>query len=115
MQWISLMAVVDDQLARARQSTSGRSAQTIYGGHDHLLRQTVIAILAGTELGEHLSPGEATLQVLEGTVKVNAGTDSWEGAVGDFLPIPPGRHSIDALEDSAVLLTVRADSRDGSG
>ncbi|MCW2650305.1 MAG: LuxR family transcriptional regulator [Mycobacterium sp.] len=114
MEFISLTAVVDEQLARARLSSSGRAAQTIYGGQDHFLRQTVIAIIAGRELGEHLSPGEATLQVLEGTIKVNAGSDSWEGAVGDFLAIPPGRHSLDAVEDSAVLLSVRADSRDGA-
>jgi quercetin dioxygenase-like cupin family protein len=114
MDSISLTAVVDEQLARARQSSSGRAARTIYGGHDHFLRQTVIAIVAGRELGEHLSPGEATLQVLEGTVKVNCGSDSWQGAVGDFLVIPSGRHSVDAVEDSAVLLSVRADSRDGS-
>jgi len=114
MDSISLTAVVDEQLARARQSSSGRAAQTIYGGHDHFLRQTVIAIVAGHELGEHLSPGEATLQVLQGTVQVNAGGDSWQGAVGDFLVIPGGRHSLDAVEDSAVLLSVRADSRDGT-
>lgn len=114
MDSISLTAVVDEQLARARQASSGRAAQTIYGGHDHFLRQTVIAIVAGHELGEHLSPGEATLQVLEGTVKVNCRGDSWEGAVGDFLVIPPGRHSVDAMEDAVVLLSVRADSRDGT-
>ncbi|HUO38729.1 MAG TPA: cupin domain-containing protein [Mycobacterium sp.] len=114
MESISLTAVVDEQLARARQSSSGRAAQTIYGGHDHFLRQTVIAILAGRELGEHLSPGEATLQVLQGSVKVNAGAESWEGAIGDFLVIPSGRHSLDAVEDSAVLLSVRADSRAAS-
>jgi quercetin dioxygenase-like cupin family protein len=115
MDSISLTAVVDEQLARARQSSSGRAARTIYGGHDHFLRQTVIAIVAGHELGEHLSPGEATLQVLEGSVRVNCGSDSWRGAIGDFLVIPPGRHSLDAVEDAAVLLSVRADSRDGSG
>ena len=115
MDSISLTAVVGEQLARARQSSSGRAAQTIYGGSEHYLRQTVIALVAGHELGEHLSPGEATLQVLEGTVKVNCGSESWEGAVGDFLVVPPGRHSLDAVEDSAVLLSVRADSRASSG
>lgn len=109
----SLTAVADEQLARARQSHSGRAAQTIHGGHDHFLRQTIIALLGGHELGEHSSPGEATLQVLQGQVKLSAGDDAWEGGVGDFVVIPPARHSLLAVEDSAVLLTVRADSREG--
>ncbi|HUL98291.1 MAG TPA: cupin domain-containing protein [Mycobacterium sp.] len=113
MDSLSLTAVVDEQLARARQSNSGRSAQTIYGGHEHFLRQTVMAILAGHEMAEHNSPGEATLQVLQGEVKVSAGNDTWEGAIGDFLIIPPVRHSLEAVDDSVVLLTVRADSRAG--
>jgi quercetin dioxygenase-like cupin family protein len=112
MDSISLTAVADEQLARARQSHSGRAAQTIYGGHDHFLRQTVIAIVANHELGEHHSPGEATLQVLQGRVKVHAGPDVWDGADGDFLVIPPVRHSVEAMEDSVVLLSVRADSRE---
>jgi quercetin dioxygenase-like cupin family protein len=110
---LSLTAVADEQLARAWQSNSGRSAHTIYGGHEHFLRQTVIAVIAGRELGEHYGPGEATLQVLAGSVKVSAGGETWEGAVGDFLVIPAVRHSLAAVEDSVVLLTVRADSRDG--
>jgi quercetin dioxygenase-like cupin family protein len=44
---------------------------------------------------------------------VSAGTQSWGGAVGDFLIIPAVRHSLQAVDDSVVLLTVRADSRDG--
>jgi quercetin dioxygenase-like cupin family protein len=112
MDSLSLTAVADEQLARARQSNSGRSAQTIYGGHEHFLRQTVIAVLAGRELAEHESPGEATLQVLTGQVKVTADDQSWEGAIGDFLVIPPVRHSLQAVEDAVVLLSVRADSRD---
>ena len=71
MESLSLTAVADEQLARARQSNSGRSAHTIYGGHEHFLRQTVIALVGGRELAEHESPGEATLQVVTGAVKVS--------------------------------------------
>ena len=112
MDSMSLIAVADDQLARARQSSSGRAAHTVYGGHDHFLRQTVIAIVGGHELGEHESPGEATLQVLRGRVKVHAGADAWDGAEGDFLVIPPVRHSVEAVQDSVLLLSVRANSRE---
>lgn len=112
MDSMSLTAVADEQLARARQSKSSRAAQTVYGGHDHFLRQTVIALLGDHELAEHESPGEATLQVLHGRVKLTAGSDSWEGGIGDYVVIPPVRHSLLAVEDAAVLLTVRADSRE---
>jgi len=112
MESLSLTAVADEQLARARQSHSGRSAQTIYGGHEHFLRQTLIAVAKGHELSEHWGPGEATLQVLQGQVKVSAGNDSWTGANGDFVILPAPRQTLVAVEDSVMLLSVRADSRD---
>ncbi|MGJ7440361.1 hypothetical protein [Aquipuribacter sp. MA13-6] len=37
---------------------------------------------------------------------LHSGDDSWEGSPGDLLIIPDARHSLDAIEDSAVLLTV---------
>lgn len=52
------------------------------------------------------SPGEATVQVLAGRVRLTVGEQSWEGAAGDYLVIPPSRHSLDALKDSAIMLTV---------
>jgi quercetin dioxygenase-like cupin family protein len=35
-----------------------------------------------------------------------AGDDTWEGRDGDLLIIPDASHSLTALQDSAVLLTV---------
>ncbi len=102
----SLSVLAAEQLVKARQSTSGRAAHTVYGGHDHALRQTVIALAAGHELAEHESPGEATLQVLLGRVRLTAGDETWEGGQGSFVAIPPARHALAALEDAAVLLTV---------
>jgi quercetin dioxygenase-like cupin family protein len=109
MESISLTALVDEQLEAARAAHSGRAAHTIHGGHEHLLRQTVIALAAGHELGEHASPGEATLQVLRGHVRLSAGEDSCDGSAGDYLVIPAQRHALLAVDDSAVLLTVLAD------
>ena len=73
---------------------------------EHVLRQTVIALAAGSGLAEHNSPGEATLQVLRGRVRLTAAGESTEAEAGDLLVIPPDRHSLDATDDSAVLLTV---------
>jgi len=106
MDALDMTDLVDELLDGARSASSGRSARTIHGGHEHALRQTVIALASGHGLDEHESPGEATLQVLRGHVRLNAGGEGWEGVAGGYLVIPPQRHSVEALEDSAILLTV---------
>ncbi|EKF22361.1 hypothetical protein C731_3658 [Mycolicibacterium hassiacum DSM 44199] len=102
----SLTALVREQLETARTASSGRSAATVYGGHEHSLRQTVIALRAGSKLDEHDTNGEATLQVLHGRVRLTDHTANWEGSAGDHIVVPRTRHGLAALEDSAVLLTV---------
>jgi quercetin dioxygenase-like cupin family protein len=102
----SLTALVRQQLDLAGRASSGRSAHTVYGGHEHVLRQTLIALTAGKSLDEHENPGEATVQVLHGRVRMVAGETSWDGAPGDLLIVPDERHSLEAVEASAILLTV---------
>ena len=102
----SLTALLDQHLELARQTPSGRSAHTVYGGHQRTLRQTLIALTAGQLLDEHENPGEATLQVLHGRVRLVAGDTTYEGGRGDLLIIPDSRHRLEALEDAGFLLTV---------
>ncbi|MEZ0052176.1 quercetin dioxygenase-like cupin family protein [Mycobacterium sp. MAA66] len=106
MEKISLTALARQHLEIARDGSGGRSAHTVYGGHEHALRQTLIALADGNELAEHESPGEATLQVLQGRVQLVSEQASWDGMAGDHLIIPSTRHSLRALADSVVLLTV---------
>ncbi len=106
MESVSLTDIAAEQLAAARQAHSGRASHTIHGGHALELRQTVVALASGHELAEHDSPGEATLQVLEGHVRLTAGDETWEGRSGDYVTIPARRHSLRSLEDSVVVLTV---------
>ncbi|MDT7760879.1 MAG: hypothetical protein QOC63_299 [Mycobacterium sp.] len=106
MNKVSLVALAREHLEAARGISSGRSAHTVYGGHEHSLRQTLIALTAGTELDEHEGHGESTLQVLLGRVRLTDAQTHWDGTVGDHIVIPQSRHGLQALEDSAVLLTV---------
>ena len=104
MESLSLTALADEQLAAARAAHSGRAAHTVHGGRDHPLRQTVIALAAGHELAEHESPGQATLQVLRGRVRVSTAADEWHGGAGDLLIIPAERHGLHADEDLLTCL-----------
>ncbi|WP_313675464.1 cupin domain-containing protein [Mycolicibacterium sp.] len=111
MDGISLTRLAEEQLNVARSARAGRAAITVHGGSDHMLKQTLMALTGGTEMGEHNSPGQSTLQVLQGQVKVTAGADSWTGGPGDLLVLPSERHNLHADSDAVVLLTVLADSR----
>ncbi|HEV7949971.1 MAG TPA: cupin domain-containing protein [Glaciihabitans sp.] len=106
MQKVSIEALARQQLKLATDASSGRSASTIFGGHEKALRQTLLALVKDTTLAEHESPGEATVYVVEGRVQLHAAGATWEARTGDLLIMPSARHSIDALEDSVLLMTV---------
>ena len=44
--------------------------------------------------------------ILRGRVRLSAADLSWDGARGDLLIVPDKRANLEALEDSALLLTV---------
>jgi len=105
-QRMSLDALAREQLELAVDAGGGRTARTVYGGHEKVLRQTLIAMVSGSVLAEHENPGEATVLVLRGRVRMASGELAWEGSRGDLITVPNARHRLEALEDSAVLLTV---------
>jgi len=111
MQKVSIDALARQQLAAAVAAPSGRASDTVFGGHEKVLRQTVMAFRAGTQLSEHLNPGEATIFVIRGRVRLRAGEESWQGQAGDLLIVPDGLHSLEAEEDSAILMTVAKTDR----
>jgi quercetin dioxygenase-like cupin family protein len=106
MEKFSLDALVRAQSAAAARASSGRAAETVFGGHEHVLRQTVVAMTSGTTSSEHENPGEATVHVLRGRVRLTSDGQAWDGRAGDLIVVPASRHALEALEDSAILLTV---------
>lgn len=101
----SLDALGRELLDDARAQGAGRASRTVVGGHERVMRQTVVALTAGSELAEHDNPGEASLLVLAGRIVLKAGADSWDGRTGDLIEIPPSRHSVQATEDAVILLS----------
>ena len=107
----SLDAPARGLLAAASASSSGRAARTVYGGHEHVLRQTVIALAAGQALAEHENPARPPFtSCTGGQPGLRPGLLGGQER-GDLLIVPLAPHSLEAAEDSAVLLTVAKTSR----
>ena len=49
MEKMSLTALAREHLAGAERASRGRSAHTVFGGHEHVLCQTLIALM---DIGE---------------------------------------------------------------
>ncbi|WP_448624738.1 LuxR family transcriptional regulator [Geodermatophilus sp. URMC 64] len=102
---VDLADLAGDLLAQAATTSARRAARTFAhpaGG----LRQTVIALLGGTELSEHESPGPATLQLLRGRARLVAGDREIALTAGALVPVPSARHSLHADEDTVAVLTI---------
>jgi quercetin dioxygenase-like cupin family protein len=94
-------------LDEARLAPARRAARTLIGGNAQ--RVTMIAISAGAELSEHLSPTAASLQIVSGDAVLAAGEREWQLNAGNLIAIPHQRHSLKATTDTVVLLTVSVD------
>jgi quercetin dioxygenase-like cupin family protein len=66
MEKLSLDALARELMKAATAAPAGRASRTVYGGHEHVLRQTLMALTAGASMSEHENPGEATVLVLYG-------------------------------------------------
>lgn len=101
---MTLQSAGTDLLDAARQQASGRASRTMHSGKH--LRQTLIALIAGTRMSEHQSPGDATLMCLRGQVTLHSGERSVTIADGTLVDVPPQRHDLVADVDALVILTV---------
>ncbi len=107
---VDLHALGRELMEKARTEHAGRAGRTLPHPVDGL-RQTLIALRADAELGEHESPGPASLMVLRGQVRLIAGDTTVELGAHRISPIPDRRHSLHADEDSVVLLSVAVPDR----
>ncbi len=102
---VDLHATGDRLLDEARVGPAHRAAKTIVGWPGTPLRQTLVALHGEASLGEHEVPPAASIYVVTGRVRLHAEECGWELHAGQFMPLPAGRHWIDAAEDSVVLLS----------
>lgn len=95
--------LAETHLAKARTAENGRSAEILV--HDGPLRQTVLALAEGVELGEHNSPPAASILVLHGRLRVTALEGDEEASAGELRVLTHHRHAVLALTDAVFLLT----------
>ncbi|MFV0432513.1 MAG: LuxR family transcriptional regulator [Leucobacter sp.] len=105
MSHISLPSLSDELLVEAEASTHGMASAFVKdsGG----FRQILIRLRSDGNLPEHDNPGEAMAFVVEGAVRflVPDLDEVHELRAGDLFTVPDARHSVEALEDSLLLLT----------
>ncbi len=93
------------ELERLVPSEQDRRAVTLVkeGG----LNVVLTRMRAGSNLAEHSAPGAATVQVLDGHVRVQVGEQSLDLPGGRLIAFDANvRHYVEALEDSTLLLTL---------
>jgi quercetin dioxygenase-like cupin family protein len=95
--------VAREHLGVAVDSPHGRSAVMV--AQDGPLRQTIIALKAGSALGEHNAPLAGTIYVLEGSITVVSASGRTPVNENQLALVPRERHSVEAVEDSVFLLT----------
>ncbi len=84
---------------------SGLYAKTLYKNAD--FRVVLITMEPGAHMKEHHTDGSISIHVLKGSVRVNAqGQEHKLSTAGLFTLAPSIKHDVEALDDSAFLLTI---------
>lgn len=105
---VDLDILADRLIEQALASPERRATLPVDLGQS-TLRHLALAFDTGGGLPEHGNPGEATLRVLRGSVRLSWTVDDnlreIEARPGMLVRIPDGRHAVEALEPSVMLLT----------
>jgi quercetin dioxygenase-like cupin family protein len=97
------------------QRETGRSSKTVAKYPD--FRIVLIAMKGGTRMRQHKAEGRVSIQLLEGQVSIHLADRKVNMSAGHLLVLDCGvLHDVEALEESAFLLTIswRREKRDGS-
>lgn len=96
------------EIHRLRAETTwntGQNARTLIKYDD--LRVVLIALAAKTRMPEHKAEGRIAVHVLSGHIQVRASGRTFNLRAGGLLAIDQGvPHDVEALEESALLLTI---------
>ena len=93
------------RLLRASPRCNGHSGKTLLREAD--LRIVLVILDRGAKLPDHHADGSLTIQTLDGRVVVALLDASFDLAPGQMLAVERGvSHSLVAIEDSAILLTI---------
>jgi quercetin dioxygenase-like cupin family protein len=87
--------------------TDGSRSPHVLHSQDGEARAVAIHLQGGQKLGDHQVKEAALLVVLDGQVRVEAGDESVDGAVGNVFRFEPDeRRSVSADGDARVLLVL---------
>jgi quercetin dioxygenase-like cupin family protein len=84
---------------------SGHFAKTLFKKHD--LRVVLITMENAAKMKEHHADGTISVQVLKGQIRFNVHGKPHDLKSGNLLTLGASiKHEVEALEDSAFLLTI---------
>jgi quercetin dioxygenase-like cupin family protein len=71
------------------------------------LRIVLTVLRNGAKLGEHHADARLSIHILRGAVNFSVGENLWELRANTLIPLEPSvAHTIEALESSALLMTM---------
>jgi quercetin dioxygenase-like cupin family protein len=94
-----------DQLQREPEWEKGQNAKTVVK-YDNL-RVVLMALKARVRIPQHVTEGRITIQTIRGHILVRAKERTFDLPLGALLALDHGLpHDVEAIEDSAFLLTI---------
>ena len=93
--------------------TSGQKTKTLVKYDD--FRVVLIALTAPARIPVHQAEGRISIHTIRGHIRIRALERTFDLPAGSLLALDQGLpHDVDALEDSALLLTIAWPGRDGN-
>lgn len=104
-----LPAILGNMRQEATWRTARRNAMTLV--KQPIFRVVLVALQADADVGAHETDGPVTVQAIEGRLAIHVGADEVVLHPGQLLVLRPGlRHSMQARDDAAFLLTLTAET-----